>query len=158
MIASVARPVVCIVGAGTAGLEALLSAREALGASVDLRLVAPEREFRYRPMHRDSLFRPARERGIKVADLVAETGATWVRDRAEVVRESERCLLTRDGETVEFDYLLLACGERSKRPRPRGFLGGGGGDPSFLDECSRQIAAGEVEGLAVAVPRGPRWS
>ena len=125
---------VCIVGAGTAGLEALLSARDVLGASVDLRLVAPDREFRYRPMHRDSLFRPARERGIKVADLVAETGATWVRDRAEVVRESERCLLTRDGETVEFDYLLLACGERSKRPLTQGYLWERGGDPSFLAE------------------------
>lgn len=158
MIASVARPVVCIVGAGTAGLEALLSAREALGASVDLRLVAPDREFRYRPMHRDSLFRPARERGIKVADLVAETGATWVRDRAEFVRESERCLLTRDGDTVEFDYLLLAPGERSKRPLAQGYLWERGGDPSFLEEIIRQIAAGKVASVAVAIPRGARWS
>ena len=123
-VGGVARPVVCIVGAGTAGLEALLSAREALGASVDLRLVAPDREFRYRPMHHDSLFRPARERGIKVAELVAEAGATWVRDRAEVVRESERCLLTRDGDTVEFDYLLLAPRANDPNGRwPRGICG-----------------------------------
>ena len=145
-------------GAGTAGLEALLSAREALGASVDLRLVAPDREFRYRPMHRDSLFRPARERGIKVADLVAETGATWVRDRAEVVRESERCLLTRDGDIVEFDYLLLAPGERPRRPLAQGYLWERGGDPSFLDEIIGQIAAGKVSSVAVAIPRGARWS
>jgi sulfide:quinone oxidoreductase len=158
MIASVARPVVCIVGAGTAGLEALLSIREALGASVDLWLVAPDREFRYRPMHRDSLFRPARERGIKVADLVAETGATWVRDRAEVVRESERCLLTRDGDIVAFDYLLIAAGERSKRPLAQGYLWERGGDPSFLDAIIRQIAARTVASVAVAVPRGARWS
>jgi sulfide:quinone oxidoreductase len=153
-----ARPVVCIVGAGTAGLEALLSVRETLGASVDLSLVAPDREFRYRPTHRDSLFRPARERGLKVADLVAETGATWIRDRAEVVRESERCLLTRDGDTVEFDYLLLAAGERSKRPLAQGYLWKRGGDPSFLDEIIRQIAAGKIASVAVAVPRGARWS
>ena len=158
MIASVARPVVCIVGAGTAGLEALLSARETLGASVDLCLVAPDREFRYRPMHRDSLFRPTRERGIKVADLLAETGATWVRDRLEVVRESERGLLTRDGDIVEFDYLLLAPGERSRRPLAQGYLWERGGDPSFLDAIIRQIVAGTVASVAVAVPRGARWS
>jgi sulfide:quinone oxidoreductase len=151
------KPVICIVGAGTAGLEALLSAHEALGASADLRLVAPDREFRYRPMHRDSLFRPARERSIKVADLVAETGATWVRDRVEVVRESERCLLTRDGDTVEFDYLLLATGERAKRPLAQGYLWERGGDPSFLDEIIREISAGKVASVAVAVPRGARW-
>ena len=144
-------------GAGTAGLEALLATREALGASVDLCLVAPDREFRYRPMPRDSLFRPTRERGIKVADLVAETGATWVRDRAEVVRESERCLLTRDGDIVEFDYLLLAPGERSKRPLAQGYLWERGGDPSFLDTIIRQIAAEQVASVAVAVPRGARW-
>jgi sulfide:quinone oxidoreductase len=158
MIASMARPMVCIVGAGTAGLEALLSIREALGASVDLCLVAPDRDFRYRPMHRDSLFRPARERGIKVADLVAETGATWVRDRAEVVRESERCLLTRDGDIVEFDYLLLAPGQRPKRPLAQGYLWERGGNPSFLDTIIGQIAAGTVGSVAVSVPRGARWS
>jgi sulfide:quinone oxidoreductase len=135
----------------------LLSTHEALGASVDLWLVAPDREFRYRPMHSDSLFRPTRERGIKVADLVAETGASWVRDRAEVVRESERCLITRDGDTVEFDYLLLAPGERSKRPLAQGYLWERGGDPTFLDEIIRQVAAGMVASVAVAIPRGARW-
>ncbi len=152
------RPAVCIVGAGTAGLEALLSAREELGTSADLWLVAPDREFRYRPIHRDSLFRPARERAIKVADLVAETGATWIRDRAEVVRESERCLLTRNGDVVEFDYLLLAAGGRPVRPLAQGYLWERGGDPGFLDEIIAQIAAGAVESVAVAIPRGARWS
>ncbi len=109
-------------------------------------------------MHRDSLLRPARERGINVADLVAETGATWVRDRAEVVRESEGCLLTRDGDIVEFDYLLLAPGERSKRPLAQGYLWERGGDPSFLNEIIRDIAARKVASVAVAVPRGARWS
>src|SRR5665213_1203031 len=94
---SMATTVVCIAGAGTAGLDGLLAAREALGASAELRLIAPDREFRYRPMSRDSLFHPARERGIEIAELVADAGATWVRDRVDVVHESERSVLTRDG-------------------------------------------------------------
>lgn len=122
------KPVLCVVGAGTTGLEALLAAREELGPGPELRLIAPEREFRYRPMSAGSLFRPAKERSLAIADLVAESGATWFMDRVEVVREAERSVLTRDGDTVEFDFLLPAPGKRSARAN-----------------------------LAVAVPRGARW-
>src|SRR5271166_4363549 len=151
------RPVVCVVGAGTAGLEGLLAARRRLGEEAELRLIAPDQEFRYRPMSRDSLFRPAPERGLSVADLVAEVGATWVRDRADVVDEAQRTVLTRDGDTVGFDFLMLAPGRRSRRALRQGHLWERGADPGFLDEIIAGIAAGEVLSVAVAVPRGARW-
>ena len=152
-----ASPVVCVVGAGTTGLEALLVAREELGAKSELRLIAPEREFRYRPMSAGSLFRPAKERGLAIADVVAQAGATWVADRAEVVHEAERTVLTRDGDTVDFDFLLLATGTRSKRPLRQGYVWERGGDPGFLDRIIMEVVAGEVRSVAVAVPRGARW-
>ena len=151
------RPVVCVVGAGTAGLEGLLSAREQLGAKAELRLIAPEHEFRYRPMSPGSLFRPALERGLAIADLVAQVGATWVADRADVIYESERNLLTRDGDTVDFDFLLLAIGARSKRALRQGHVWERGADPGFLDQIIEGITVGEVRSVAVAVPRGARW-
>jgi sulfide:quinone oxidoreductase len=153
----VAKPVVCVVGAGTAGLEGLLCAHEVLGAKVELRLIAPEREFRYRPMSAGSLFRPAEERGVAIADLVAHAGATWVGDRAGVVREAERQLLTRAGDTVDFDFLLLAPGSRSKRSLRQGSVWERGSDPGFFDEIILGILAGDVRSVAVAVPRGARW-
>jgi hypothetical protein len=67
-------PVLCVVGAGTAGLESLLSARAQLGPAAELRLIAPNRDFRYRPISRDSPLRPARERSIAV---VVPRGARW---------------------------------------------------------------------------------
>ncbi len=152
-----ARPVVCVVGAGTAGLEGLLSAREEFGAKAELRLIAPEREFRYRPMSPGSLFRPAQERGLAIANLVAQAGVTWVADRADVIYEAERKVLTRDGDTVDFDFLLLAVGARSKRALRQGHVWERGGDPSFLDQIILEIVAGEVRSVAVAVPRGARW-
>ena len=151
-----ARPVVCVVGAGTAGLEALLSAREELGPSAELRLIAPEREFRYRPKSA-SLFRPAGEGSLAIGDLVAEVGATWVKSSAEAVYQAERTVLTRDGDTVDFDYLLLAPGTRSKRALRQGYLWVRGGDPSFLDRIIQGLLAGEARSVAVAVPRGARW-
>jgi sulfide:quinone oxidoreductase len=150
-------PVVCVVGAGTAGLESLLSAREQLGAGAELRLIAPDRQFRYRPMSPGSLFRPAPERGLAIADLVAQVGATWVADRADVIYEEERKVLTRDGDTVDFDFLLLAMGARSRRALSQGHVWERGADPGFLDRIIEGIAAGEVRSVAVAVPRGARW-
>ena len=151
------RPVVCVVGAGTAGLEGLLCAREVLGANVELRMIAPEREFRYRPMSAGSLFRPAEERGSAIAELVDFAEATWVTDRADIVREAECSVLTRDGDVVGFDYLLLAPGARPRRALHQGFVWERGGDPGCLDEIIAGIVAGDVRTVAVAVPRGARW-
>ncbi len=147
----------CVVGAGTAGLEGLLSARQEFGAKAELRLIAPERDFRYRPMSASSLFRPAQERGLAIADLVAQAGVTWVADRADVVDEAEHNVLTREGDTVDFDFLLLAVGARSKRALRQGNVWQRGGDPSFLDQIILEIVAGEVRSVAVVVPRGARW-
>ncbi len=104
-----------------------------------------------------SLFRPAPERGLPIADLVAQIGATWVDDRADVIYEAERNLLTRDGDMVDFDFLLLAIGARSKRTVRQGHVWERGADPGFLDQILEGIAAGEVRSVAVAVPRGARW-
>ena len=74
-------------------------------------------------MSPDSLFNPARERGLAIADLVAQAGVTWLADRADLVDEAERNVLTRDGDTVGFDFLLLAAGNRSKRALRQGQCG-----------------------------------
>jgi sulfide:quinone oxidoreductase len=153
----VARPVVCVVGAGTAGLEGLLAARQQLGTGVELRLIAPEREFRYRPMRAGSLLRASRERALAIADLVTEVGATWVVDRASVVREAEGSVLTRDGDIVGFDFLLLAPGARSRRALRQGYVWERGADPGFLDQIILDLVAGKVRSVAVAIPRGARW-
>jgi sulfide:quinone oxidoreductase len=153
----VSRPVVCVVGAGTAGVEALLAASEVMGASIDLRLIAPEREFRYRPMSPGSPVRPAQERGVAIADLVAEAGASCVEDRAVAVDQAERKVVTRDGDTVDFEFLLLAVGARPKRALSQGHVWQRGADPGFLDEILAGITSGEVHSVAVVVPRGARW-
>ncbi|HYB22508.1 MAG TPA: FAD/NAD(P)-binding oxidoreductase [Solirubrobacteraceae bacterium] len=152
-----AKPIVCVIGAGTAALEGLLCARETFGAAAQLRLVAPDDEFRYRPMSRDSLFRPAREQALAIAELVAQAGAAWTTDRADFIDDSAGTVVTRDGETVDYDFLLLAPGARPARTLRHGFVWQRGGDPGFLDRIIRELAAGETRSVAVAVPRGARW-
>ena len=151
------RAVVCVVGGGTAGLEGLLAARALLGDEHELVLLAPEREFRYRPMSPRALFRPARERGLPMAEIVARAGARWIADRADVVDQSARRLTTRDGDTVEFDYLLLAPGARTRRALRQGHVWRRGESPAFLDRLLDDLAAERVRSVAVTVPRGARW-
>ncbi len=150
-------PVVVVAGAGTAGLEGLLAARERFGERAKLRLVAPEGEFRYRPAIRSSLFRTAPERGLRVQEVATAAGATWTRDRADFVDEGAGMVVTRDGATLDFDFLLLAVGGRRERPLDQGDVWTRGGDPTFVEEIRAGLAENEITSVAVVVPRGSRW-
>jgi NADPH-dependent 2,4-dienoyl-CoA reductase/sulfur reductase-like enzyme len=150
-------PIVCIAGGGTAGLEALLSARELLGDRVELRLISPEREFCYRAMQFARPLVPAPERVLPIADLVAEAGAALVHDRVVEVREADRTLLTRDGDLVGFDYLLLATGARGERVLEQGQVWERGRDPVVLDETLEGLASSRAIRAGVLIPRGARW-
>jgi len=153
-----AAPRLTIVGGGTAALEALLAARRSLAQDADLCLLAPEREFRYRPIDPDAVLRPVAERGLRIAELVAKTGARWVVDRAAVVDDAQRNLLTRDGDTLDFDYALIAAGGRARRALHCGEVWMRGGDPGCLDDTIDRVRRHRSPSVAVVVPRGARWS
>jgi sulfide:quinone oxidoreductase len=151
------RPVLCVVGAGTAGLEALLAARQRLGTSIELRLIAPNGAFQYRPIRQGNTFRPVPERSLGIADVTAELAADWVPDRVAAVHGADRQLLTRDGELVDFDYLLIAAGVSSHRTLHQGEVWQRGHDPRFLERIVDDTLSGEVQSIAVVIPRGARW-
>jgi sulfide:quinone oxidoreductase len=150
-------PSVTIVGGGTAALEALLAARAALGPAAGLRLIAPERAFRYRPIDPEAPLRPVRERSLRIADITAEADADWVVDRVALIDERGGTVLTRDGDTLPFEYLLIAAGARSSPALYQGELWVRGGDPGFLDEIIDQLADQRARSVAVVIPRGARW-
>ena len=149
--------IVCIVGAGTAGLEGLLRARE-MDAQAELRLIAPDRDFHYRPVSADSLFRPVPELRLAIDRVVQHAGATRIGDRADVVHAADQQILTRDGDLVDYDKLLLAPGARSERALRQGHLWRRGDDPGFLDQMLAELHADRIRRVAVCVPRGARWT
>ncbi len=150
-------PIVCIAGGGTAGLEALLAARELLGDRVELRLVSPKRQFRYRAMPAGRPLVPAPEHATAVAALAADTGAEVLYDRVVEVRDADRALLTRDGDLVDFDYLLLATGARGERVLEQGDVWERGRDPVVLDETLEMLASSSATRAGVVIPCGARW-
>jgi sulfide:quinone oxidoreductase len=80
------------------------------GERVSITLLAPEREFRYRPMAVAEPFTIAHARHVDVAAIAADFGADLVRGSLATVEPADRRLATRAGDRIGYDALVIACG------------------------------------------------
>src|SRR5437588_12913980 len=101
---------VVIAGAGVAGLETTLALRALAADLVAVQLVAPEREFVYRPLSVAEPFGAGEVRRFPLDSLASAAGATLTRGAAEAVdTESKRLVLT-GGNELDYDVLVLTIG------------------------------------------------
>lgn len=149
---------VVIAGGGVAALEAALALHELAGERVAVTLVAPNREFRYRPLLVREPFTPAVTASYSVAEIAERAGAQLLVDSFKWLDPAGHVLHTGDGRRLHYDAVLLAMGART-HPRFR--------DAVTLDEdhISEQLAAfvsaidrGTVRRVAFVVPSLPIWS
>ncbi|MFP5362986.1 MAG: FAD-dependent oxidoreductase [Thermoleophilia bacterium] len=103
---------VLIAGGGIAGLEAMMALRALAGDRVAITLLAPEREFRFRPMAVNEPFTIARARQMDLAAVAADFGATLIPGALAAVTPGERHVTTGAGERIDYDALVVACGTR----------------------------------------------
>ena len=74
------------------------------------------------------------------------------------VNQTDRCIETRNGDLIGFDYLLLAPGARQERSLQQGYVWERGRDPGFLDDVLAALRhSSSATRVAVIVPRGARW-
>jgi hypothetical protein len=102
------RPRVLIAGGGVAGLETVLALRALAEDRVDVTIVAPELRFVNRSMAVDQPFKRQRVRGIRLEVAAAELGARWHRGTLDRVEHAQRRVVTRDGDELPYDALVLA--------------------------------------------------
>ena len=154
-----ARPRVLIAGAGVAGLETLLALRALAGDRVDITIVAPELKFINRSMAVDQPFKPQRVRGVRLKDTAAEFGARWHRGALDRVEHEQRRGVTKDGDELPYDMLVLAVGARSEREwQSEGVLTyHDGRDGAGYRLLLHQLREGRVNRLAFVKPAGPSW-
>jgi sulfide:quinone oxidoreductase len=153
------RPRVLIAGGGVAGLETLLALRALAGDRVDVTIVAPELRFINRSMSVDQPFKPQRVRGVRLQDTAAELGARWHRGALDRVEHEQRRGVTKDGDELPYDMLVLAVGARSDREwQSEGVLTyhDGRDGPSYR-LLLHQLREGRVDKLAFVRPVGPTW-
>ena len=123
----------------------------------ELRLVAPNRSLAYRPLSAVGEFVTHPPHGISLAALGSATGTSIVHDKVAVVDEERRRLLTRDGEWVDFDCLVLATGAR-ELTIPRAWLPWPAeGDPGMLYGLLAGIGSGNFPRIAIVVPASSGW-
>jgi sulfide:quinone oxidoreductase len=153
------RPQVLIAGCGVAGLETLLALHALAADRVDITILAPELKFINRSMSVDQPFKPQRVRGLRLRDTAAELGARWHCGAVGRVEAEQHRVVTRDGDDLTYDMLVLAVGARPEREwTSKGVLTyhGGRDGPSYR-LLLHQLRDGRVNRLAFVKPPGASW-
>ena len=153
------RPRVLIAGAGVAGLETLLALGALAGDRVEITIVAPEVRFINSSMAVDQPFKPQRVRGLRLPETVAELGACWHRGTLDRVEHARQRAVTKDGDALPYDILVLAIGTRFEREWESDVAltyHGGRDGPSYRLLLHR-LREGEVDSVAFVRPAGASW-
>jgi sulfide:quinone oxidoreductase len=148
---------VLIAGGGVAALEAMMALHALAGDRVRVTLLAPERNFHYRPMAVAEPFTIAHARRIELTTIAAEFDARVVTGALAAVEPDERCAVTRAGTRIHYDALIIASGTTS-RPSLDGAvtiddrnLGGA------LRGLVQDVEEGYVQEIAFVAPANAGW-
>jgi sulfide:quinone oxidoreductase len=154
-----ARVRVLIAGGGVAGLETLLALRSLAGDRVDVTILAPELKFVNRSMSVEQPFKVQRGRGLRLEDTAAELGARWHRGALDRVEHDRRRVVTKDGDDLPYDRLVLALGARPDHEwESEGVLSyHGGRDGPNYRLLLHHLREGRVIRLAFVKPPGASW-
>jgi len=161
-----ARPRVLVAGGGVAGLETVFALRALAPEQLDITLLAPKLKFLNRSMSVDGAFKPKRARGIRFERMLAELDARWVRARLDRVEHESSVAVTREGERLSYEILVIALGARADRWIPPSLFHRDGSHPLIfrggLDSADYRVLLdrlhdGRVRKLAFVRPAGPSW-
>ena len=105
---------VLIAGGGVAALEAMMALRALAGDRVRITLLAPGRDFHYRPMAVAEPFAIAQARHIALVAVAHDFDARLVKGELAAVEPAKHRVVTRDGDRFSYDALVIACGTRMR--------------------------------------------
>ena len=145
---------VVIAGGGIAGVEALLALRDLAGDRVRITLVAPEADLEMKPMRVATPFSAGHVSRYPLADLAGDglqAGAL-----ASVDPGAHRIRLT-NGETLDYDALVVAVGARSRAAFSHALTFGAETGGATLGDVVADLEEGYSHSVAFVVPPGVSW-
>lgn len=148
---------VVIAGAGVAGLETALALDALAREYVTVELVAPEREFTYRPLAVAEPFQVGEVRRFPLDQLVDAAGADLRGGRLVGVEADAKQALLADGESLAYDALVLALGVQPQEALPGALTFRGPEDRAALAGLLERATAGELRQLVFAMPAVACW-
>jgi sulfide:quinone oxidoreductase len=153
------RPHVLIAGGGVAGLETLLALRALAADRVEVTILAPDLKFVNRSMSAQQPFKVQRARGLRLEDTAVELGARWHRGTLDRVLHAQHRAVTREGDELAYDTIVLALGARPKTEWDSDdvLTYHGGRDGPHFRMLLQHLRRGRVEKLAFVRPAGASW-
>jgi NADPH-dependent 2,4-dienoyl-CoA reductase/sulfur reductase-like enzyme len=148
---------VVVAGAGVAGLETALALEAIAREYVTVELIAPEREFTYRPLAVAESFQAGEVRRFPLDRLVHAAGAELHTGTLVGVDADEKRALLADGQSVAYDTLVLALGGRPRVAVPGALTFRGPEDGAAVAELLDRVTAGELRRLVFVVPAAASW-
>jgi NAD(P)H-nitrite reductase large subunit len=141
-----------IIGAGTAGLNAIRTIREEDGGASEITLVSAERPYSRMvlPYYLGKTIAESHVFTATPASLSAWNVKTHIGRRAAKLDPSQRALTLDDGAKLEYDDCLIATGSRAAKPPVPGADGPGVHCFWTLDEA-RAVIAGVTPGSRVVM-------
>jgi sulfide:quinone oxidoreductase len=149
---------VLIVGGGVAGLEAALALRDLAGDRVKVEMRAPRSEFVYRPFAVGEPYGASQVFRYDLRQLVGRCGVSFHLDSVVSVDRDRRLAITRDGEEVAYDYLLVASGARMLWAVPGAVTFWGVADEGGVEEVVRELRSGRLGRVLFTMPGGCNWA
>jgi sulfide:quinone oxidoreductase len=153
----VSKPVVLVAGGGIAGLEAVLALHHFAPDAADVRMLAPEPEFVYKPLVVEEPFTATPAVRHELEPMLAEVGAGLVPGALRSVDAERHHVELGDGRTVSYDYLVVCVGGRARRAytAAESFWSSDGDLP--VDDLITRASASPERTLALIVPPGTSW-
>jgi sulfide:quinone oxidoreductase len=150
---------VLIAGGGVAGLETVLALRALAADRVETTILAPDLKFVNRSMSAQQPFKVQRARGLRLEDTAAELGARWHRGTLDRVLHAQHRAVTRDGDELAYDTIVLALGAhpKSEWDSQDVLTYHGGRDGPNYRMLLHHLRQGRVEKLAFVRPAGASW-
>ena len=150
-------PHIVIVGGGVAGLEALMALRDLAGDRVELTLVSPDPDFKYKPLAVEEPFshQPPEQRALE--PIAREFGSRFVQAAVERVAPEDHVVELSTGERLHYAKLLVCVGGRPQPAFRHGTTFLASGDPLRIDDLLASAAGTPSKRIAFVVPPGVTW-
>jgi sulfide:quinone oxidoreductase len=148
---------VLIAGAGVAAFEAALGLRALAAEPVALEFLAPDREFRYRPLAVLEPFGLGQAPRYTLEGLVESCGGSRRRGRLEEVDVSGKRAQASDGSWIEYDALVVAVGARPRAALRGAITYSGVHDALTHRRLLDRLTARRQGTLVFALPTGASW-
>ncbi|HET7485544.1 MAG TPA: FAD-dependent oxidoreductase [Solirubrobacterales bacterium] len=149
---------VLVAGGGIAGIEAALALRDLASEQVEVDVRDPRHEFVFRPFAVGEPYGAARVFRYDLQQVAERCGASFHPGGIVSVDAGRRLAVTRDGERLRYDHLVIASGVRMLAAVPGAVTFWGVADEGQVGDTIADLRTGSLRRLVFTMPGGRSWA